>query len=108
MVGAEKVMQEYRPDLVIVLGDVNSTFACGFVVRYLGIKLAHLESGLRSFDIGMPEEINRKLVDAISDYYFVTEPSGVENLVLVESLGYFEFQKLVSSSKVVVTDPCGI
>jgi UDP-N-acetylglucosamine 2-epimerase (non-hydrolysing) len=80
MVGAEKFMKEYKPDLVIVPGDVNSTFACGFVARYLGIKLAHLESGLRSFDITMPEENNRRLVDSISDYFFITEPSGVENL----------------------------
>ena len=80
MAGAEKYMTEYKPDLVIVPGDVNSTFACGFVARYLGIKLAHLESGLRSFDNTMPEENNRRLVDCISDYYFVTEPSGIENL----------------------------
>lgn len=81
MVGAEKVMIEYNPDLVIVPGDVNSTFACGFVARYLGLKLAHLESGLRSFDIKMPEENNRVLVDSISDYYFVTEQSGIDNLI---------------------------
>jgi UDP-N-acetylglucosamine 2-epimerase (non-hydrolysing) len=80
LVGAEKYMKEYKPDLVIVPGDVNSTFACGFVARYLGISLAHLESGLRSFDITMPEENNRRLVDCISDYYFITEPSGIENL----------------------------
>jgi len=80
MVGAEKFMLEYKPDLVIVPGDVNSTFACGFVARYLGIKLAHLESGLRSFDRTMPEENNRILVDSISDYYFVTEQSGIDNL----------------------------
>ncbi len=81
MVGAEKFMREYQPDLVIVPGDVNSTFACGFVARYLGIKLAHLESGLRSFDKTMPEENNRILVDSISDYYFVTEQSGINNLL---------------------------
>ncbi|MFN8257510.1 MAG: UDP-N-acetylglucosamine 2-epimerase (non-hydrolyzing) [Bacteroidales bacterium] len=81
MAGAEKFMKEYKPDLVIVPGDVNSTFACGFVARYLGIPLAHLESGLRSFDKTMPEENNRVLVDSISDYYFVTEQSGVNNLL---------------------------
>lgn len=80
MAGAEKYMLEYKPDLVIVPGDVNSTFACGFVARYLGIKLAHLESGLRSFDKTMPEENNRILVDSISDYYFITEQSGIDNL----------------------------
>ncbi len=74
-------MKEYKPDLVIVPGDVNSTFACGFVARYLGIPLAHLESGLRSFDKSMPEENNRILVDSISDFYFVTEQSGIDNLL---------------------------
>ncbi len=81
MIEAEKFMKAYQPDLVVVPGDVNSTFACGFVARYLGFPLAHLESGLRSFDKTMPEENNRILVDGISDYYFVTEPSGEENLL---------------------------
>lgn len=80
MLAAEKVMLDYKPDLVIVPGDVNSTFACAFVASSLRIPVAHIESGLRSFDMDMPEERNRILTDAISDLLFVTEPVGVENL----------------------------
>lgn len=76
----EEFINDYKPDLVVVPGDVNSTFACAFVANRLGYKVAHLESGLRSFDMSMPEEVNRILTDSISDLYFVTEPSGLENL----------------------------
>ena len=76
----EPVLEEQRPDWVVVVGDVNSTIACGLVATKLGIKLAHVEAGLRSFDHTMPEEINRLLTDAISDMLFVSEPSGLENL----------------------------
>jgi UDP-N-acetylglucosamine 2-epimerase (non-hydrolysing) len=76
----EPVCLEHKPDWVIVVGDVNSTLACALVASKLGIKVAHVEAGLRSFDRTMPEEINRVLTDAISDLLFVTEPSGVENL----------------------------
>ena len=76
----EPVCVERRPDWVIVVGDVNSTLASALVAVKLGIKVAHVEAGLRSFDRTMPEEINRLLTDAISDLLFVTEPSGVENL----------------------------
>lgn len=76
----EKVVLEHRPDWVLVVGDVNSTIACGLVAVKLGIRLAHVEAGLRSGDRTMPEEINRVLTDAISDLLFVSEPSGVENL----------------------------
>ena len=76
----EQVCLEHRPDAVLVVGDVNSTIACGLVAVKLGIQLIHVEAGLRSYDRGMPEEINRVLTDTISDYLFVTEPSGVENL----------------------------
>lgn len=76
----EPVCVEHRPDWVVVVGDVNSTIACALVATKLGIKVAHVEAGLRSFDRTMPEEINRVLTDAISDSLFVTEPSGVENL----------------------------
>jgi len=76
----EPVCLELRPDWVAVVGDVNSTIACALVSSKLGIKVAHVEAGLRSFDRSMPEEINRLLTDAISDLLFVTEPSGVENL----------------------------
>lgn len=76
----ETVCVEHRPDWVVVVGDVNSTIACALVAVKLGIKVAHVEAGLRSFDRSMPEEINRVLTDAISDVLFVTEPSGAENL----------------------------
>ena len=80
MVAFEKVLLADRPDLVVVVGDVNSTVACSLTAKKLGIRVAHVEAGLRSFDPGMPEEINRKLTDAISDLLFVTEESGARNL----------------------------
>jgi UDP-N-acetylglucosamine 2-epimerase (non-hydrolysing) len=76
----EPVVLEQRPDAVIVVGDVNSTIACGLVAVKLGARLVHVEAGLRSFDRSMPEEINRVLTDAISDLLFCTEESGVANL----------------------------
>src|SRR3990172_4455443 len=81
MVAFEKVVLEDRPDFVVVVGDVNSTIACALTAKKLGVRVAHVEAGLRSFDMGMPEEINRKLTDAISDLLFVTEESGVRNLL---------------------------
>ncbi len=76
----EPVARERDPSAVVVVGDVNSTIACGLVAAKLGIPVAHVEAGLRSFDRTMPEEINRVLTDAISDLLFCTEQSGVENL----------------------------
>ncbi len=76
----EPVALEHKPDVVLVVGDVNSTIACGLVAVKLGVKLVHVEAGLRSFDRSMPEEINRVLTDAISDLLFCTEQSGVDNL----------------------------
>ncbi len=76
----EPVIHRLTPDLVVVVGDVNSTVACGLVSVKLGIPLAHVEAGLRSGDRSMPEEINRVVTDSISDLLFVSEPSGVENL----------------------------
>jgi UDP-N-acetylglucosamine 2-epimerase (non-hydrolysing) len=76
----EPVLREYKPHLALVVGDVNSTIATALTAAKLGIRVAHIEAGLRSFDMSMPEEINRKLTDAISDLLFVTEQSGVENL----------------------------
>jgi UDP-N-acetylglucosamine 2-epimerase (non-hydrolysing) len=76
----EPVVLEQRPDAVLVVGDVNSTIACGLVAVKLGVRLVHVEAGLRSFDRSMPEEINRILTDAISDVLFCTEASGVANL----------------------------
>ena len=76
----EPVVAEHRPDWVLVVGDVNSTVACSLVAAKLGIRVAHVEAGLRSFDRTMPEEINRVLTDAISDLLFVSERSGLYNL----------------------------
>src|SRR6516162_3883172 len=76
----EPVLKEWRPDAVVVVGDVNSTIACALTAVKLGVPVAHVEAGLRSFDRSMPEEINRILTDSISRWLFVTEPSGVENL----------------------------
>jgi UDP-N-acetylglucosamine 2-epimerase (non-hydrolysing) len=81
MVSYETVCLEDRPDVVIVVGDVNSTLACSLVAKKLNIAVAHVEAGLRSGDMTMPEEINRIVTDAISDYLFVTERSGIDNLV---------------------------
>jgi UDP-N-acetylglucosamine 2-epimerase (non-hydrolysing) len=77
----EPVVLEFKPDYVLVVGDVNSTIACGLVAVKLGVKLIHVEAGLRSFDRTMPEEVNRVLTDSISDLLFVTEQSGVDNLI---------------------------
>jgi UDP-N-acetylglucosamine 2-epimerase (non-hydrolysing) len=80
MIAFEKILLEEKHDLVIVVGDVNSTIACSLTAKKMGVKVGHVEAGLRSFDMSMPEEINRKLTDAISDLLFVTEKSGVRNL----------------------------
>ncbi len=80
MRGLEPVLLRYRPHMVLVVGDVNSTIAAALTAVKLGIAVAHIEAGLRSFDMAMPEEINRKLTDAISSLLFVTEESGVRNL----------------------------
>lgn len=76
----EEFCREFEPDLIMTPGDVNSTLAAAIVANKMGIKLAHIESGLRSFDRDMPEEINRILTDEISDFLLVTEQSGVDNL----------------------------
>lgn len=77
----EPVLLEHKPDVVLVVGDVNSTIACGLVAVKLSVKLVHVEAGLRSLDRSMPEEINCVLTDSISDLLFCTEQSGVENLL---------------------------
>ena len=80
MMEYEKIIIERKPDLVIVVGDVNSTIACALVAKKLFIDVAHVEAGLRSFDRRMPEEINRVLTDQISDLLFTTEKSAKANL----------------------------
>ncbi len=77
----EPVVAHEKPDAVLVVGDVNSTLACGLVAVDAGVKLIHVEAGLRSFDRTMPEEVNRILTDSISDLLFCTEQSGVDNLL---------------------------
>ena len=81
MIDFEADCVNFKPDVVLVVGDVNSTLACAMVSKKLCIKLVHVEAGLRSGDYEMPEEINRVVTDSISDLFFVTEPSGVENLL---------------------------
>jgi UDP-N-acetylglucosamine 2-epimerase (non-hydrolysing) len=77
----EPVLSAAAPDAVVVVGDVNSTLAAALAAIKLGIPVAHVEAGLRSFDRSMPEEINRILTDAVSEFLFVSEPSGKRNLV---------------------------
>lgn len=81
MVEFEKVCAAETPDIVIVVGDVNSTLACSITAKKMGIKVSHVEAGLRSGDWAMPEEVNRVVTDSISDHLFVTEKSGRENLL---------------------------
>ena len=82
MVAYEKLcLTESKPDLVIVVGDVNATLACSIAAKKLQLKVAHLEAGLRSFDRAMPEEINRIVTDSISDYYWTPSVDADENLL---------------------------
>ncbi len=81
MIGYEQWVRAQRPDLTLVVGDVNSTLACALVAAKAGIPLAHIEAGLRSFDRVMPEEINRIVTDSLSDLFFVSELAGVTNLM---------------------------
>ncbi len=111
MVEFEKVCLEQKPDLVIVVGDVNSTLACSVTASKLHIPVAHVEAGLRSFDRDMPEEINRLVTDVIADYLFVTEDAGMRNLkhegiadekvffvghVMIDSLSYYREKAALS------------
>ena len=79
--GTVGVLQDWKPDLMIVVGDVNSTLAASIAANRCDVKLAHVESGLRSFDRTMPEEFNRIVTDRLADFCFVTEESGVRNLL---------------------------
>jgi len=111
MVEFERVLIEHEPDLVIVVGDVNSTLACSVTASKLKIPVAHVEAGLRSFDRDMPEEINRLVTDVIADHLFVTEKAGMENLkhegiadekvhftghVMIDSLAYYREKSAAS------------
>ena len=80
MVGFEQLCLAERPAAVLVVGDVNSTLACSISAKKLNIPVAHVEAGLRSGDMTMPEEINRLVTDSITDWFFVTEPSAVQHL----------------------------
>jgi UDP-N-acetylglucosamine 2-epimerase (non-hydrolysing) len=80
MQGYERWITQARPDMCVVVGDVNSTIACALAAAKLNIPVAHVEAGLRSFDRMMPEEVNRVLTDCISDLMFATESSAVANL----------------------------
>lgn len=80
MLAFEKVMEAEQPDLVLVVGDVNSTVAATMVATKMQVPVAHVEAGLRSGDRSMPEEINRLMTDAVADYLFVTEQSGLDHL----------------------------
>lgn len=105
MTKIEAVFQEHRPDVVVVVGDVNSTVATALTAKKMHIPVIHVEAGLRSFDRTMPEEINRLITDSISDFLYVSEPSGMSHLrnegvdeqrmlfvgnVMIDSLRQFE------------------
>ena len=81
MIELEKIVMELNPDLILVVGDVNSTLAASLVASKLHVPIAHVEAGLRSFDRNMPEEINRIVTDSVADLLLVTEKSGETNLV---------------------------
>lgn len=81
MVAFEKELEQHRCDLVLVVGDVNSTMACAIVAKKMHIKVAHVEAGIRSGDMEMPEEINRIVTDSITDYFFTTSTTAGENLL---------------------------
>jgi UDP-N-acetylglucosamine 2-epimerase (non-hydrolysing) len=105
MIAFEQTLLEEKPGLVLVVGDVNSTVACSLVCAKLGVPVAHVEAGLRSFDRGMPEEINRMVTDILADLLFTTSPEAEGNLlregvdpakihftgnVMIDSLRYYE------------------
>ena len=80
IVGMHRALADWPADVVVVVGDVNSTLAAAVAANKAGVRVAHVEAGLRSGDRSMPEEINRIATDQIADHLFVSEPSGVENL----------------------------
>ncbi len=80
MIGYEKVLQEKKPMVCIVVGDVTSTMACSITAQKIGVKVAHVEAGIRSYDWTMPEEINRLVTDSITNYFFTTTSLASNNL----------------------------
>jgi len=76
----DELLEADPPQVLVVVGDVNSTLGCALVAAQRGVPVAHVEAGLRSFDRSMPEEINRQLTDCLADSLFVSEPAGLENL----------------------------
>ncbi len=80
MKGYERLILKKKPDICIVVGDVTSTMACAISAKKMGVKVAHVEAGIRSFDLSMPEEINRMVTDSITDYYFTTSTVANANL----------------------------
>ncbi len=80
MIAFEKEILKNIPDIVLVVGDVTSTMACAIVAKKLQIRVVHVEGGIRSFDLSMPEEINRMVTDAITDYFYVTSEVAIQNL----------------------------
>jgi len=80
MIGFEKELAENKTDLVMVVGDVTSTMACAIVAKKAHVKVAHIEAGIRSGDLKMPEEINRMVTDSITDYFFTTSETANSNL----------------------------
>lgn len=80
MLNVTEVISSYQPDILLTPGDVNSTFAAAYAAYQAGVPVGHIESGLRSFDRTMPEEVNRVLTDEITEHCFITEKSGYENL----------------------------
>lgn len=100
MVKIEQFLSERKPDMLVVVGDVNSTIAASLAAAKLQVPVAHVEAGLRSNDRSMPEEINRILTDTIADFLFVTEQSGLDNLKnegVAESRVYFVGNVMIDS-----------
>ena len=81
MIGYEKLLLERKCDICLVVGDVNSTMACALVAKKMSIRVAHVEAGIRSYDLAMPEEINRIVTDSITDYFFTTSNNANSNLL---------------------------